>query len=339
MMALESAAASPAALGTLATGYRSAKLLLVAAKLELFTWLAGKRAGGEEIARAFGLHPRAAEIFLDALTALDLLAKTQRQYENTETAERLLVKGRPGYIGDNLRYQEFLWDSWSDLETTLRRGEPVTTLDFRLRGEKAFIRDYIGGMRDISRLPAAELAACLGPLNPGRMLDLGGGPGAYSLALLERNPRLEADILDLPETLRVTRKLIVDSPYRERLRLIEGSYHEAELEPGAYDLILLSHVTHNEGEEANRRLISRCRDALKPGGRLVIHDFMTDETGTAPAFSALFSVHMLVCTRAGRTYRLADYRRWIEECGFARNKRQQICADSPNPTWALIARK
>ncbi len=318
--------------------YRCAKLLFVAARLDLFTLLSGEGAELGEVARRLRLKVRAARIFLDALVAVGFLTKDGSRYRNTETSERFLVRGRNGFLGDNLKYQDFLWDSWSSLQRVLRRGVSVKPLDIRLGRQPEFVRDYIRGMSDISRGPAEEIARELSPVGP-LLLDVGGGPGTYALAFLARNPGLRATILDLPRTLRVTRKLLKASPLRDRIRLEAGDYHRTDLGRLRYDVILLSHVTHNEGERFNRILAKRCYEALRPGGRLMFHDFMTDGTRAFPLYPALFSTHMLVSTREGCAYSWDDYEGWLQKAGFARIRRKAICSRLPNATMMLVGFK
>jgi len=55
---------------------------------------------------------------------------------------------------------------------------------------------------------------------------------------------------------------------------------------------------------------------VNPGGRLVIKDRFLDESGTGPAWTTAFAVHILVNTEKGRCYRTADAMRWMRDAGF-----------------------
>jgi hypothetical protein len=77
--------------------------------------------------------------------------------------------------------------------------------------------------------------------------------------------------------------------------------------------------------------------ALRPGGRVVIHDFMLKERRIAPRFAALFSLHLLSYTDEGRAYSEKEYRSWLREAGFRETRRAAICAAAPNATVALWA--
>jgi SAM-dependent methyltransferase len=102
-----------------------------------------------------------------------------------------------------------------------------------------------------------------------------------------------------------------------------------------YDLILLSAVCHMLGPEENRDLIRRAFEALAPGGRLVIKDFLLEADKTAPRQAAVFSINMLVGTRRGSDYSKQEYRTWLEEAGFRQVRHREV----PGPAEMLLAVK
>jgi ubiquinone/menaquinone biosynthesis C-methylase UbiE len=320
-------------------GYRKAKILMVAAYLDCFTPLESPLTA-EALAKRLTLDARATEILLDALTAIGYLHKRGRLYSNAPISSLYLVRGRPGYMGDNLKYQEMIWDAWGDLRHSIGKGGAVRPLEYWLLRHKGFTQEYIRGMDNIARGPAAEIAAFLRPDAGNRMLDVGAGPGTYSLAFLRACPSMSATLLDLPSTLKVTRKMLSEFPaLAARTRLKAGDYRTASFGKAEYDLVLLSHITHDESPEVNRRLIEESVRALKPGGRIVIHDFMLDAGRVQPVFGALFSVHMLAYTEGGRTYTGAEYEKWLRAAGLKRLTRRRIAVRSRNSSQIIIGVK
>lgn len=317
--------------------YRVAKVLLVATDLRVFTALSRGGATAAELAADLHSDPRATRILLDALVAIQLLNASAGRYTNSEVADRFLVEGRPDYKGNNLRYQEKIWSFWSQLGDVVRTGRPARTLGDLLSGaEPGFQTSYIRGMHDIAREPARVVASLLQLPSGARILDVGGGPGSYAMALLEANPGTSADILDLPATLAVTRSIVAGSPVAGRIGLLDGNYLTGEL-PGGYDLALLSHITHDESPEANRALFARVRRALSPGGRIAVHDFVVDDSRAAPAFSALFAVNMLVYTEGGATYSTSEYRAWLMEASFEDLVEHEVLKGRvDNPSWLVV---
>lgn len=320
-------------------GYRKAKVLMVAAYLDCFSLLEAPRSASSVAAR-LSLDPRATEILLDALAAMGYLEKRGASYRNAPVSSRHLVRGRPGYMGDNLKYQEMIWDAWGDLRRSVRKGRAVRPLEYWLLKHKGFTEEYIRGMDNIARAPAEEIAGLLSSDGMERMLDVGAGPGSYSLAFLRRCRRLRATLLDLPSTLRVTRRLLATTPdLASRAILRPGNYRSAGFGRSEYDLVLLSHITHDESPEVNRRMAVKAWRALKPGGRVVVHDFMLEDDRTRPAFGALFSVHMLAYTAAGRTYTCREYGAWLEAAGFITRPPREISAGSRNSSRIIVGVK
>lgn len=320
-------------------GYRKAKVLMVAAYLDCFSHLE-RASRASALAKTLSLDARAVEILLDALASMGYVTKRGSLYRNAPVSSRHLVRGRPGFMGDNLKYQEMIWDAWSELRHSVRKGGAVRPLEYWLLRHKGFTQEYIRGMDNIARKPAEEIAAFVGIKGPGRMLDVGAGPGSYSLAFLRRNPALQATLLDLPSTLKVTRRMVAEHlALAPRLRLKAGNYRHASFGVEAYDLILLSHITHDESPEVNRLMIAKSWRALKPGGKIVVHDFMLSDDRMRPVFGALFSVHMLAYTEGGRTYTAGEYESWIKQAGFTRLARREIRSGSKNASSIIVGTK
>ena len=100
-----------------------------------------------------------------------------------------------------------------------------------------------------------------------------------------------------------------------------------------YDLVFLSAICHMLSEEENRDLFRRALAALAPGGRVVVQDFILDADKTGPKFAALFSLNMLVGTRAGASYSEPEYAAWLAEAGFQDVRRVRL----PGSAHLMIA--
>ncbi len=323
----------------LVQAYREARILFVAARLGLFDLLERRPRSLEGVCRGLKLSPRPTRLFLDALVAMGLLVRAGRLYANSAAASRYLIRGVAEDFGSILRWQDMLWPAWGELGGVLARGIPRRGLQGWMRAARGFTREYVTGMRWVARRPAEAVARRLGGIAGRRLLDVGAGTGDYSLALLRRAPGLQADLLDLPDSLRVTRRLWRDEPLRTRIRLVPGDYRRLAATPRHYDTILLSNVTHNEGAGTNRRMLARCARALAPGGRVAVHDFMTHDSGAAPAFDAVFGVFMATFNREGAVYRERDYRSWLRGAGFRRVIRHSVVTGMAPASVLLIAQK
>jgi ubiquinone/menaquinone biosynthesis C-methylase UbiE len=326
-------------IGDLVCGYRKAKILFVASSMDLFSLTTGKGATALQISLARKSDPRATEILLDSLAAMGFMIKKSGVYYNSAMADRFLLPGKQEYLGHNLHYQNIIWEAWSKLENVVSKGKTVFPLRKLLSGRKDFLDGYIRGMSDIAAGPAAEIASRLSLAGSARMLDVGGGPGTYTAAFLSKAKNMKGAILDLPETLKVTRSIFKGHPLAGRVSFVEGDYHKAPFGNDLYDVILFSNVTHDEGPEENLGLLRKAYSAMRSGGQVVIHDFMVDREKTSPEFSALFSVHMLVYTNKGRVYSSQEYRTWLSSAGFKRFKESVVCPAADNPSRMITAIK
>lgn len=325
-------------LAELALSYRAAKPLLVCLHYDLFTHVQGGLDTPERLARRLKLDPYAVRLLLDAMASLGWLRKSGGRYRNTPAGRRLLVSTSPDSMVSNLKYQEYTWDAWSDLREVVRTGRPRLDLRDWIKRD-FFTADYIKAMGDVTRVPAAELACKLDWRGVTRSLDVGSGAGTFSGAFVSAAPGLTADLLDLPKPLAVARGLLRGHPHADRLRYRAANYLTDRLGDREYDLILISNVTRVEDASVNRRLVREAHRALRPGGRLVIHDYSIAPDRTAPRFSALLNLHLLVFTGKGRVYTPGEYRRWMRDAGFAPAPSIKIAKDSLHPSLAVVGRK
>jgi SAM-dependent methyltransferase len=171
-------------------------------------------------------------------------------------------------------------------------------------------------MDDVTLELAPQVVAQLDLNGVRRLLDIGGGPGTYARAFLDTYPQLqEVSIFDLPFALAVASERLAGFKRRDAVHLVPGDFHHDPLGSG-FDAIWISQVLHSQDEAGCRRLIGKAIQALNPGGRLFIHEFLLDDSQTQPLTAALFAVHMLVMTAAGRTYSGREVAGWLRERGL-----------------------
>lgn len=317
-------------------GYRITKALLVANKLGVFESLASGPKDAAAVARDIGCDAGKLDILLVALAGMEVLRAEANAYALTDLAKNHLVSTAPGFMGNNLRMQDLLWENWSHLEEVVRDGKAWKTLGDLLSNEdQSFTDQYIRSMQNISGPSAGDVARIAGPVK--RMIDVGAGPGNYSRAVLEANPTAHATLLDLPTTLVVTREYMKQYLDAGRATLREGNYLSDDYGSG-FDFALLSHTTHDEDDHGVAAMLKRAFDCLVPGGRVAIHDWVVEKSGS-PLAAALFSLNLAVYT-PGRVYRVDEYARLVEAAGF-RNMTVHRVLDGKvdNPTTLVVATK
>ncbi len=326
----------------LVLGYRVAKATFVAHQLGVFELLEREPAPAAEVAARLKTDERATLILLRGLASIGLceLDAATGAFRNTPLSSRHLVRASPAYLGSNLTYQELLWGGWSSLEKTVRTGRPHAGLEELLtRGPEGFVPEYLKSVDTVSRAAAEEFAQRTREWKLRRYLDVGSGLGTYARALLEVHPQLQATLLDLAPTLAETERAMAASPHRSRAQLKAGNYLSDDFGDG-FDLVLFSHVTHDESPATNVELFEKACRALAPGGWVAVHDFVVDDGGAGPLFAAMFSLNMLVYTNGGQVYSVDEYRRMLEKAGFVSTEVSEIQkGKSPFPSTLVLARK
>jgi SAM-dependent methyltransferase len=294
--------------------YWETKILLTAVKLDVFSCLDGKARTVGEVAGKLGAHERTLALLLNALVAMRVLATSAGRYANTPVAQQYLVKTSPQYVGHLLVLHDAEWDNWGRLEEAIRTGQSSVN-------RHVFETDPELGVNVLSVLH--RIGQQSGPgfakrLDLGRartVLDLGGGAGTNAIAFCQTYPDLTATVFDLPETLRLTERVVKEAGLESRIRLQPGDFNCDPL-GGSYDLILMSDILHYQDFEMNAALVAKTFEHLSSAGRLVIKDRFLDESGTAPAWTTAFAVHILVNTARGRCYKTSEALEWMTRAGF-----------------------
>jgi ubiquinone/menaquinone biosynthesis C-methylase UbiE len=296
-----------------ARGFQESRVLLTAIELDLFAAV-GEDASAAEVAERAGTDPRATEMLLNALVALGALTKTGDRFRNTLTS--------PGNQWAALMHTVHLWERWSTLTECVRSGGPRKRSETGDRGRQ-WITAFIAAMHFYAAERAPAVVNAVGAGGVRRMLDVGGGSGAYSIAFAEANPNLRADILDLSPVLAIARGHIKKAGLAKRIGTKPGDLRADSLGKG-YDLVFISAICHMLGPEENLDLFRRAYRALAPGGRVAVRDFILNPAKTAPLGAALFSLNMLVGTADGASYSEGEYTTWLREAGFENVERIRL---------------
>ncbi|MDM8522728.1 methyltransferase [Desulfococcaceae bacterium HSG8] len=281
-------------------------------KLDIFTIIGDEQLTGREVARKLNSDERAVTMLLNALSAMNLLTKTGERYANIPSAAALLSKNSPRYIGHMIMHHHHLVATWSRLDEAVKTGKPVRVAyedDDEQRRES-----FLMGMFNLAMGIAPGLAKQTDLSGRRHLLDLGGGPGTYAIHFCLNNPRLSATVGDLPTTRPFAEKTIEKFGLSDRISFTDVNYMEDEIK-GKYDVVWMSHILHAEGPGDCQKIIWKAVSALEPGGMIMIHDFILDETMDAPLFPSLFSLNMLMATSYGQSYSEKQIREMLSEAG------------------------
>ena len=295
-------------------GFQGARVLLTANNYRVFDYLKKQKAAAG-LAKDIGADKRATEILLDALTGLGLLKKQKGQYKNSSLASQFLISGSPYYQGDIIRHADTLWQNWSGLDNVVKTGKPHHVSHDH--------RAFILGMHNLALLKADNVLKAVGLKGVKKALDLGGGPGTYTIEMAKKG--ISVTIFDTPETIEIAKEVVKKSGVKN-INFLQGDFLADDFGRD-YDLIFISQILHAYSEDDNIMVLKKCRNALNKNGRIVIQEFFIDKDRANPVQSALFSINMLVNTEGGRCYSPEEIKRWYLKTGF-RKIQKQLLADS-----------
>jgi predicted O-methyltransferase YrrM len=298
--------------------YWQACTLQAGVHLEIFSLIGNDQLRAEEMAQRSGADVRGIKILLNALTAMGLLIKCDDLYANAGEAKTFLVKASTEYIGHIIMHHHHLVRAWSQLSQAVVTGKPVRKRSSF--GEAEERESFLMGMFNLAMEIAPQLVRQIDLEGRQHLLDLGGGPGTYAIHFCLANPRLRATVYDLPTTQPFARQTIDRFDLSDRITFKPGDYVEEDL-TGTYDVAWLSHILHGEGPEVCKGVITKVVSALEPGGLILIHDFILEDSFDGPLFPALFSLNMLINTDEGRSYSEAQITKMLDRVGVREIRR------------------
>jgi hypothetical protein len=270
----------------------ASKALFAALDFDLFTHIAQGAASTGALATVAGIAENRLIGLLAALKSLGLISEASGRLINAPATARYLVAGAPGDFRDYVRFVngEFGYESFRHLGAALR-GERIfpdkgfyegMIYDAGIGGERFSSAQHTGSLG-----PARLLAKRLDLKRHQRLLDAGGGSGAYSIALCAANPHLSATILDFPQTVATAKRYAREAGLADRIAHLAGNAITVDW-PMGHDVVLMSYVWSAVGEADVAVLAKRAADALPPGGLALIHDFVVDDAREGPRFAALY---------------------------------------------------
>jgi len=319
----------PSPIVRLSTAYWESQTLLTANRLRLFDFLVEGGKSADEVAAGLQLDPRSTALFLRACVGLGFLTEKSGRFENEPVAAVFLVSRSPAFMGNVIRYSDQLYGAWGELEGALRSGKPALPAETYLGDDPARTRGFVVAMHERALGIARALVGIIDLSGRKAMLDVGGGPGTYSVLLTERFPGLRSEVLELPGVAAVARELVAAAGASDRVTLRDGDYHHADFGSGK-DVVLMSGMFHRESEQACRALIERASACLDAGGVLIVSDVFTDEGGAQPTFAAMFGLNMMLTAPDGGVHADSDVMRWMADCGFRDMHRLQLPPPMPH---------
>lgn len=313
----------------LAEGMFNAQILFAAHELGIFGGLSGTSRTSRQLSDVIHAEPDALERLMNAAVMLGLLEKEGDHYSNTSLADQILVPGAQGYLGNWIDLLRRRSQTWSGLAEAVRTGEPVEEPGLHLGGDSAYTEAFVMAMHDYAQLRGSDILRHVDLSGGLRLLDLGGGPGTYAVLFARRWLDLSVVVFDLPDVLPIAAKLAAEADVAERVKVKAGDYHSDGLGSG-YDVVFVSDVLHQEDAEGCVTLLRKAREALKPGGQIIVQGMFLDEDKTGPRWPVIMSLNLMLIPGRGRSYTVAETMGFLRSAGFGNPTHQTMSVMNVN---------
>jgi len=305
----------------LCAGFVYSQVLLACVELELFERLAAGPRTAADLARDCELPESPAVRLFDAAVSLRLLSRrSDGRYALGPLGAAL--RGNPG-VAAMVRHHRLLYADLADPLALLRGERSDTALgdywayatETRPAGAAAErVAEYSELMSASQPFVAAEVLAAVSLKRCHRLLDVGGGQGTFLIAAGRRWPHLELGLFDLPAVAERARRRLDEAGLGSRATVSGGDFLADPL-PGGADVVSLVRVIHDHDDGAAARILASAREALEPGGRLLLAEPMAGTRGAEPVGDAYFGLY-LFAMRSGRPRTFAELEGLLRDAGF-----------------------
>lgn len=300
----------------LVAGFVHSQVLFTLVELDLLAELMDAPHTSAEIAARHQIDPDRMEALLRAAVALDLLEIGSGGYQTARLGAA--VTGVPG-LADMIRHHAVFYRDLAD-PLALIRGQADTELArfwpyvFGGGVESDVAARYSELMAESQGLVAEETLRAVRFDGIRRLMDVGGGTGAFLAAVGKAKPGPDLTLFDLPTVAPAARARFEAAGLSDRVRIETGSFRTDPLPKGA-DAISLVRVLYDHADATVAQLLRSVFDALPPGGRLIVSEPMTGAEGPERAGDVYFAFYCMAM-RTGRARAPGEIARLMREAGF-----------------------
>ena len=294
-----------------------ANILLAALEYRVFTHIGKRHITFGALAQKAGLHPEGTEALLNAMASMGAIKKIGNTFSNTTDSYKYFCEQSPHYKMGTVFLKRENRDEWSDLIRVLKNGRSLSALG---EDDPEFRERFTHAMQERSSNFAKPLANFITRKPVGKLVDFGGGSGAYSAEILKNDKSAHAILIDRQASLKVAKSYIKKTSVLNRFTFLPGDLFKVKLEKEV-DTVLCANILHIYNESENLTLLKKIHKSLKPGARLIILDLFLNDKRTKPFDAALFSLTMMLFTSTGKTYSFKETEKLLRESGFGKFKR------------------
>ncbi|WP_308916258.1 methyltransferase [Jannaschia sp. LMIT008] len=306
------------ALMDLVAGFVHSQVLLAVVRLRLLNRLMDGPADAATLADGTGIDARRMAVLCDAACALSLMRRRRKGYAIARRGAALL--GVPGLEGMILHHP-VLYRDMADPVALLQGADTELSAFWPYVFGAGAAADpqraatYSQLMTDSQTLVAQDTLARVDLSRARRVLDVGGGTGAFLIALGRAHPGPALHLFDLPAVVPGARARFAEAGLEGRATVSAGSFRDDPLPTGA-DVVTLVRILYDHDDVTAMALLQAVRAALPPDGRVVVSEPMTGGDRPHRAGDAYFAFYTLAMG-TGRARAPSRITAMLREAGFA----------------------
>lgn len=323
---LEYRGLGPDQITEMATGFWVSKALFTGLELGIFDSLAACPATTESLANRLGLPSDSLQRLLGALGALKLIERVGDGWCNTPSAQHLLVRASPDFMGGLFRhFSNDLYTLWSYMPDAIRENSPRWQQAFGTKSNQnqfdalyanpVQLKGFLHMMDGAMQVAIAELLDNFDFASYRHLLDVGGALATLAIVVAQQYPNLTATVFDLPPVKPLAEEGIAAHGLEDRIDVVAGDFLIDPL-PRNADIVVLGHVIRDWNDSNSVAILRRCYEALEPEGTVILLEKVLNEDRTGPVLPALMNLNMLAVTE-GRERTEAEYAALLRAGGFA----------------------
>ena len=299
-------------------GLVEAKIISLVADLGIPDMLAAGPRTAADLASESKVDADALDRALAFLVSCGFFARRRGGRFANNAASDVLRSDHPQSLREWARFfaSDWHWEMWNHARRSIETGGSAADEAFG-----AEFWDYLThvnpeagatfnrALAGTSRIAGPILAKGYDFSTVSRLCDVGGGPGGMLTEVVRAYPSLRGVLFDLPEVVAQAGDLPAG------IDVVGGSFFDEV--PGGCDAYMLQAIIHDWDDESCVKILSNIRDAMAPGGRvLVIENVLGDDPTAADRFARTFDLVMLVTSGLGRERTIAQFEALFARAGL-----------------------
>tara|TARA_B110000444_G_scaffold83074_1_gene78499 strand:- start:3235 stop:4245 length:1011 start_codon:yes stop_codon:yes gene_type:complete len=300
----------------IARAYRESGALLAAVELDLFSKISQGANTEEKLSTALGISSLNAERITVACLGLGLITRDKDKIKNATDVERFLIKEKSTYAGEWMFFTQPDWEKWGRLSDFLKNNEPAKLDNETVKGitiDEA--RRYHRATFSIGRGAGRLFVRSVDLSVRQRILDIGGGSGAYCIEACSANPHLKATVLDIPEVTLVAREYIAENRLSDRIITHDADFNKDPF-PQDADIAIMASNLPMYGRRAIQAVIKKIYHALLPNGEFHLIGEALNEDRSGPIDPAIWGLAQTLHNSTGMAHSIIECTDYIKNAGF-----------------------